>query len=130
MLKFQREFFDGNIQDLKPLNLRDVAADINMHESTISRVTSNKFLACNQGVYSFRFFFSSAIQSDAGDVSSTSVKDTIKTLIAGESPQGPLSDQMIANKLKQLNITIARRTVAKYREEMKIPPQNQRKKYE
>jgi len=130
VLKFQREFFDGNVQDLKPLNLRDVAADINMHESTISRVTSNKFLACNQGVYSFRFFFSSAIQSDAGDVSSTSVKDTIKTLIAGESPQGPLSDQMIANKLKQLNITIARRTVAKYREEMKIPPQNQRKKYE
>ena len=130
VLKFQREFFDGNVQDLKPLNLRDVAADINMHESTISRVTSNKFLACNQGVYGFRFFFSSAIQSKAGDVSSTSVKDTIKTLIAGEPPQAPFSDQMIANKLKELNITIARRTVAKYREELKIPPQNQRKKYE
>lgn len=130
ILKFQREFFDGGIKFLKPLNLRDVAADINMHESTVSRVTSNKFLACNHGVFSFRFFFSSAIQSETGEVSSTSVKDIIKKIISEEDPQKPLSDQMIADRLKKQNITIARRTVAKYREELKIPPQNQRKIYE
>jgi RNA polymerase sigma-54 factor len=130
VLKFQREFFDGGIQSLKPLNLKDVAADINMHESTISRVTSNKFLACSHGVFSFRFFFSSAVQSDTGEVSSTSVKDLIKKIIIEEDQKKPLSDQMIADKLKTQNITIARRTVAKYREELRIPPQNQRKLYE
>jgi RNA polymerase sigma-54 factor len=101
-----------------------------MHESTVSRVTSNKFLACNHGVFSFRFFFSSAIQSETGEVSSTSVKDIIKKIISEEDPQKPLSDQMIADRLKNQNIIIARRTVAKYREELKIPPQNQRKIYE
>jgi RNA polymerase sigma-54 factor len=130
ILKFQMEFFDGGLQYLKPLNLKDVAMDINMHESTISRVTSNKFLACDHGVFSFRFFFSSAIQSDAGGVSSTTVKDMIKKIITEENPQKPMSDQTIADKLKEQNINIARRTVAKYREELKIPSQNQRKKYE
>ncbi|MDI6727398.1 MAG: RNA polymerase factor sigma-54 [Thermodesulfovibrionales bacterium] len=130
ILKFQKEFFDMGVQSLRPLNLRDVASDINMHESTVSRVTSNKFLACNHGVFSFRFFFSSAIQSETGEVSSTSVKDIIKKIVSEEDPQRPLSDQMIADRLKNQNITIARRTVAKYREELKIPPQNQRKIYE
>jgi RNA polymerase sigma-54 factor len=130
ILKFQKEFFDIGVQSLRPLNLRDVASDINMHESTVSRVTSNKFLACNHGVFSFRFFFSSAIQSETGEVSSTSVKGIIKKIISEEDPQKPLSDQMIADRLKNQNITIARRTVAKYREELKIPPQNQRKIYE
>ncbi|MCL4458089.1 MAG: RNA polymerase factor sigma-54 [Nitrospirae bacterium] len=130
ILKFQMEFFEGGVQNLRPLNLKDVAEDINMHESTISRVTSNKFLACNHGVFGFRFFFSSAIQSDSGDVSSTSVKDLIKKIVAGEDSQKPMSDQAITDRLKEQNINIARRTVAKYREELKIPPQNQRKKYE
>lgn len=130
ILKFQREFFDKGVQFLKPLNLKDVASDINMHESTVSRVTSNKFLACNHGVFSFRFFFSSAIQSGEGEISSTSVKDSIKKIISEEDPRKPLSDQMIADILKKQNITIARRTVAKYREELKIPSQNQRKIYE
>ncbi|MFZ6007272.1 MAG: RNA polymerase factor sigma-54 [Nitrospirota bacterium] len=130
ILKFQKEFFDIGVQSLRPLNLRDVASDINMHESTVSRVTSNKFLACNHGVFSFRFFFSSAIQSETGEVSSTSVKDIIKKIVSEEDPKKPLSDQMIADRLKNQNITIARRTVAKYREELKIPPQNQRKIYE
>jgi RNA polymerase sigma-54 factor len=113
-LKFQREFFDRGRELLKPLNLKDVAQDINMHESTISRVTSNKFLSCEHGVYSFRFFFSSALRSGNGeDVSSTSVKDIIKKIVALEDP-----------------VKIARRTVAKYREELKIPPQNMRKKYD
>ncbi|WP_333655181.1 RNA polymerase factor sigma-54 [Dissulfurispira sp.] len=130
ILKFQKAFFDIGVQSLRPLNLRDVASDINMHESTVSRVTSNKFLACNHGVFSFRFFFSSAIQSETGEVSSTSVKDIIKKIVSEEDPKKPLSDQMIADRLKNQNITIARRTVAKYREELKIPPQNQRKIYE
>lgn len=130
ILKFQRDFFDRGVQHLRPLNLRDVASDINMHESTVSRVTSNKFLACNHGVFSFRFFFSSAIQSETGEVSSTSVKDLIKKIIAEEDSQKPLSDQMIAGRLKKQDINIARRTVAKYREELRIPPQSQRKRYE
>jgi RNA polymerase sigma-54 factor len=130
ILKFQRDFFDNGVRYLKPLNLKDVAVDISMHESTISRVTSNKFLACNHGVFSFRFFFSSAIQSETGEVSSTSVKDIIKKIVSEEDPKKPLSDQMIADRLKNQNITIARRTVAKYREELKISPQNQRKIYE
>ncbi len=130
ILKFQSDFFDRGMQFLKPLNLKDIATDIGMHESTISRVTSNKFLSCDHGVSSFRFFFSSAIQSDTGDVSSTLVKDLIKRVIVEEDAMHPYSDQMIVDKLKEQNINIARRTVAKYREELKIPPQNQRKKYE
>ncbi|MDI6801071.1 MAG: RNA polymerase factor sigma-54 [Thermodesulfovibrionales bacterium] len=130
ILKFQMDFFDRGKQYIKPLNLRDVASDINMHESTISRVTSNKFLNCEHGVVSFRFFFSSALQSDSGVVSSTAVKDLIKKVIAEEDHQNPMSDQRIADEFKKQHISIARRTVAKYREELKIPPQNQRKRYE
>lgn len=130
ILKFQLDFFDSGLQYLKPLNLKDVATDITMHESTISRVTSNKFLACEHGVFSFRYFFSSAIQSDTGDVSSTLVKDLIKKIIEREDPGKPLSDIMVVEKLKEQNINIARRTVAKYREELKIPPQNQRKRFD
>jgi RNA polymerase sigma-54 factor len=129
ILKFQREFFDRGRDFLKPLNLKDVAQDISMHESTISRVTSNKFLSCEHGVVSFRFFFSSALQSGSGeDVSSTSVKDMIKKIIAAEDTAKPLSDQIIADKFMLNNIKIARRTVAKYREELRIPPQNMRKR--
>jgi len=130
ILKFQIDFFERDIRHLKPLNLKDVATDIGMHESTISRVTSNKFLSCDHGVYSFRFFFSSAIHSEAGNVSSTLVKDLIKQTVTEEDVRRPMSDQMIVDKLKTQNINIARRTVAKYREELKIPPQNQRKRYE
>jgi len=131
ILKFQHEFFDRGREFLKPLNLKDVAQDINMHESTISRVTSNKFLSCEHGVFSFRFFFSSALQSNNGDdVSSTSVKDIIKKLVAAEDPGKPMSDKVIADKLKENDIRIARRTVAKYREELRIPPQSMRRRYE
>jgi RNA polymerase sigma-54 factor len=129
ILKFQRDFFDRGRDYLKPLNLKDVAQDIGMHESTISRVTSNKFLSCEHGVVGFRFFFSSALQSGSGkDISSTSVKDMIKRIIAAEDSSKPLSDQMIADKFILDNIKIARRTVAKYREELRIPPQNMRKR--
>ena len=130
MLKFQIEFFEKGMQYLKPLNLKDIAADIHMHESTISRVTSNKFLACSHGVFNFRFFFSSALQSEGGEVSSTIVKDLIRKIINEENHGKPLSDNSIADKLRKQNVNIARRTVAKYREELKIPPQNLRKKYD
>ncbi|HET6516411.1 MAG TPA: RNA polymerase factor sigma-54 [Thermodesulfovibrionales bacterium] len=128
ILDFQREFFDKDVSFLKPLNLKDVALTLGMHESTISRVTSNKFLSCNHGLFGFRFFFSSALQSGTGAVSSTSVKDVIRKLISEEDPQKPMSDQRIVELLKTKDITIARRTVAKYREELRIPPQGQRRK--
>lgn len=127
ILDFQQEFFDKGIAYLKPLNLRDVAMSLGMHESTISRVTSNKYLSCGHGLFSFRFFFSSALQSASGTVSSTSVKDLIKKIISEENNKKPLSDQRIVELLKTKNIVIARRTVAKYREELKIPSQGQRK---
>lgn len=127
VLDFQRDFFDKGVAFLKPLNLRDVAMSLGMHESTISRVTSNKYLSCSHGLFGFRFFFSSALQGASGTVSSTSVKDLIKKIISEENDRKPLSDQRIVELLKTKNITIARRTVAKYREELKIPPQGQRK---
>ncbi len=128
ILRFQREFFDYGPQYLKPLNLRDVAMDIHMHESTVSRVTSNKYLACPHGIFGFRFFFSSALQGESGGVSSTIVKEMIKKIISEENPKKPFSDQKIADLLKQQNVNIARRTVAKYREELRIPPYSRRKR--
>ncbi len=130
ILKFQKDFFDTGISLLKPLNLRDVASSLGMHESTISRVTSNKFLSCSRGLFSFRFFFSSALQGGSGSVSSTSVKDLIRKIILEENSRKPLSDQRIVELLKTKNIVIARRTVAKYREELKIPAQGQRKAHD
>ncbi len=130
ILKFQREFFDRGVDYLKPLTLRQVAKELNMHESTISRVTSNKYLACPHGIFSFRFFFSSSVQSDSGEISSTRVKELIRKIISEEDPSRPLSDQQIVEILKNSNIHIARRTVSKYRTELKILSQNQRKNLE
>jgi len=127
ILNFQREFFENGVSHLKPLNLKDVAQELEMHESTISRATSNKYLSCSHGLFNFRFFFSSSLKTDTGSVSSTSVKDMIKKLVAEENAKKPLSDQKISEMLKSFNIKVARRTVAKYREELSIPPQNIRK---
>ncbi len=129
IVKFQREFFEKGKDYLKPLNLRTVAEDINMHESTVSRVTLNKYLACDHGIFSFRFFFSSGLKNrDGQEVSSTIVKDMIRKIIEKEDPKKPYSDQKIADILKKQNIKIARRTVAKYREELKIPSHSKRKR--
>ena len=128
ILTFQKDFFDKGVTALRPLNLKDIAAELNLHESTISRVTSNKYLSCPQGIYSFRFFFSNAIPSESGSVSSTTVKDMIRKIIAEEDPHRPLSDMKIVDIFRSRDITIARRTVAKYREELKIPAQSQRKR--
>ncbi len=127
ILKAQREFFDHGIDHLKPLTLREIAMELNMHESTISRVTSNKYLACSHGIFPFKFFFSSALKGNSGEVSSTKVKEMIKKIISEEDPSRPLSDQQIVEILKKANIHIARRTVSKYRAELKILSQNQRK---
>lgn len=133
VLKFQREFFDTGLRNLRPLNLRDVARDLDMHESTISRATANKHLTCDHGLFSLKFFFSSGVQSNGGGgekISSTTVKDIIKKLVAGEDSGKPFSDQEIVALCKRSNIKIARRTVAKYRKELNISPQNQRKRFD
>lgn len=128
ILVFQRDFFDKGVNVLKPLNLKDIASELNLHESTISRVTSNKYLSCPRGIYSFKYFFSNAIASDSGELSSTSVKEMIRKIISEEDPGNPLSDMRIVDIFKGKNITIARRTIAKYRDELKIRPQSQRRR--
>ncbi len=127
ILRFQEDFFNNGVSGLKPLNLKDVAQELELHESTISRATSNKYLSCSHGLFNFRFFFSSGLRTNTGSVSSTSVKDMIKKLIAEEDNNKPLSDQKLSDMLKSFDIKIARRTVAKYREEMHFPPQSIRK---
>ncbi|RPI38400.1 MAG: RNA polymerase sigma-54 factor [Nitrospiraceae bacterium] len=128
ILLFQRDFFDRGVNALKPLNLKDIASELSLHESTISRVTSNKYLSCPHGIYSFKYFFSNAIPSDSGELSSTSVKEMIRMIISEEDQSNPLSDMRIVDIFKSKNITIARRTIAKYREELKIPSQSQRRR--
>jgi RNA polymerase sigma-54 factor len=129
ILKFQREFFDTGVAYLKPLILRDVAEDIGMHESTISRVTSNKYVHTPQGIFELKYFFNSGIHRlDGGEVASESVKQKIKEIVSQEDPRHPHSDQKIVELLKANNVDIARRTVAKYREILGILPSSKRKK--
>jgi len=127
LLKFQKDFFDKGVSYLRPLNLRDVAGELGLHESTISRVTSNKYLACEHGIFNFKFFFSNALSSNQGNVSTTLVKELIQNIINEEKAENPFSDKEIAEILQKRGIDIARRTVAKYREELKIPPKPLRK---
>jgi RNA polymerase sigma-54 factor len=129
IVKFQREFFDSGAAHLKPMVLRDVAEDIQMHESTVSRVMNNKYMYSPFGIFELRYFLNSGIQSvDGADkVGSLSVKERIKEIIRGEDKSKPFSDQEIVHILKRLNIDIARRTVAKYREMLGILPSSQRK---
>ena len=130
ILKFQREFFDKGIAHLKPLILRDIAEDIGMHESTVSRVTTNKYIATPRGVFELKFFFTAAIQSaDGGEAhSAEAVRHHIKQLIDAEAPAAILSDDTIVERLRATGIDIARRTVAKYREAMRIPSSVQRRR--
>ena len=121
IIKYQREFFERGINHLKPLNLRDVADDIEMHESTVSRVTTAKYVNTPQGIFELKYFFNSSINRVVGDaVASESVKERIRKLITAEDPRRPLSDQRIAEMLRVANIAIARRTVTKYRESLNI----------
>ena len=127
----QREFFDKGIEHLKPMILRDIAESVGMHESTISRVTSNKYVATPRGVYELKFFFNSAIKREGAkeDIASEAVKQAIKKIIDAEDEQNPYSDQKIVEVLSQRDIKIARRTVAKYREMLGILSSSKRKKY-
>jgi RNA polymerase sigma-54 factor len=129
IVKFQKEFLDKGIQFLKPLVLRDVAEDIQMHESTISRVSHDKYIQTPQGIYELKFFFNSGITSRQGETfASESVKDLLREIIAKEDPKKPLSDGKLVRILKEMNIDIARRTISKYREMMKILSSNERRK--
>jgi len=126
----QQDFFDKGIEHLKPMILRDVAEAVGMHESTISRVTSNKYVHTPRGTFELKYFFNSAIRRDNhNDIASESVKQAIKGIIGGEDEKAPLSDQRIVEMLGQDDIKIARRTVAKYREMLGILSSSKRKKY-
>jgi RNA polymerase sigma-54 factor len=129
IVNFQRDFLDKGIAFLKPLVLRDVAEDVNMHESTISRATTQKYVHTPQGVFELKFFFNSSISRAGGDsLASEAVRDKIKKLIQSEDAARPLADQTIAAILQNDDIGIARRTVAKYREMMGIPTSSRRKR--
>lgn len=128
ILKFQRDFFDRGVAYLRPLILKDIAEDIGMHESTISRVTSNKYVHTPRGIFELKYFFNSSIARVGGDsIASESVRSHIERLIASEDARAPLSDQRLVELLKHNDIDIARRTVAKYREMLKIPSSSKRK---
>jgi len=128
IVNFQRDFLDHGIEHLRPLVLRDVANDIGMHESTVSRVVNNKYMHTPQGVYEMKFFFHSGISSSYGEsVSSVTIKQRIRKIIEAEDPRKPLSDSKIVSILQREGLMLARRTIAKYREELKIPTSNQRK---
>lgn len=128
ILRFQGDFFEKGVAHLKPLILKDVAEDVGMHESTISRVTTNKYVHTPQGIYELKYFFNSSINRIGGEsIASESVREHIKRLIDDEDPQDPRSDQQLVEMLEQRNIRIARRTVAKYREMMRIAPSSKRK---
>jgi RNA polymerase sigma-54 factor len=130
IVKFQRDFFDKGIAHLKPLILRDVADDIGMHESTVSRVTTSKYVNTPQGIFELKYFFNSSIARTGGeDIASEAVKNHIKQLVGTEDPKEPYSDQRIVELLKAQGIEIARRTVAKYREVLGVLPSSKRKKY-
>jgi len=130
ILKFQRDFFEKGVGYLRPLVLRDIAENISMHESTISRVTTNKYVYTPQGIFELKYFFNSSIScTDGGEaVSSATVHEKIRRIIENEDPEKPYSDDRIAKILEEMNINIARRTVAKYREMLRILPSNKRRK--
>jgi RNA polymerase sigma-54 factor len=129
IVEYQRGFFEHGEEAMKPLVLRDIAESLEMHESTISRVTTQKYMYTPRGTYEFKYFFSSHVSTSAGgECSSTAIRALIKKLIAAEKPSKPLSDNKIAAILSEQGIEVARRTVAKYRESMGIPPSNERKR--
>ena len=129
LLKFQKDFFEKGVEQLKPLILRDVAEDIEMHESTVSRVTTNKYMHTPQGIFELKYFFSTALpQKDGEALAAESIRQRIKSMIKSENKDKPLTDNAISTILAKENIKVARRTVAKYREQMGIMPVKHRRK--
>ena len=128
IVAWQQEFLENGEEGMKPLVLADIAEAVDMHESTISRVTTQKYMHTPRGVFELKYFFSSHVSTtEGGECSSTAIRARIKKLIADENPAKPLSDNKIATLLKQEGIQVARRTIAKYRESMHLPPSNERK---
>ncbi|HAK51802.1 MAG TPA: RNA polymerase factor sigma-54 [Gammaproteobacteria bacterium] len=128
IVEFQRDFLEYGEQAMKPLVLNDIAKAVDLHESTISRVTSQKYMHTPAGVFELKYFFSSHVSTNTGgEVSSTAIRALIKKLVSEENPKKPLSDSKIANMLADQDIKVARRTIAKYRESLLIPPSNERK---
>ena len=129
IVEHQQEFLEYGDEKMKPLILSDIAQAVEMHESTISRVTTQKYMHTPRGIFELKYFFSSHVSTaEGGECSSTAIRAMIKKLIAEETPKKPLSDSKIATMLKDQGINVARRTVAKYREAMHIPPSNERKR--
>jgi RNA polymerase sigma-54 factor len=129
IVEFQRGFFDYGEEAMKPLVLREIAEALDMHESTVSRVTNQKFMHTPRGTFEFKYFFSSHVGTDSGgECSATAIRALIKKLVAAEKPNKPLSDNKIATILSDQGINVARRTIAKYRESMAIPPSNERRR--
>lgn len=133
VVKFQQDFFEKGVSQLKPLVLKQVAEDIGMHESTISRATTNKYLSCSHGLFELKYFFTNGISKsgeEGGELSSSTVRELVRKMVAEEDSKQPLTDQEIVARLHEVyHIEIARRTIAKYRTELKLPPANKRKKY-
>ncbi|MEX1196630.1 MAG: RNA polymerase factor sigma-54 [Pseudohongiellaceae bacterium] len=129
IVEHQQDFLEHGEEAMKPLVLHDIAETVEMHESTISRVTTQKYMHTPRGVFELKYFFSSHVSTDSGgEASSTAIRALIRKLVSGENTRKPLSDSKIANLLKDQGINVARRTIAKYRESMNIPPSNERKK--
>jgi RNA polymerase sigma-54 factor len=129
IVEMQQEFFEHGDEAMKPMVLRDVAEALELHESTVSRVTTQKYMHTPRGTFEFKYFFSSHVNTaSGGECSSTAIRALIRKLIAGESARKPLSDSKIALELADQGINVARRTVAKYREAMGVPPSNERKR--
>jgi RNA polymerase sigma-54 factor len=128
IVKIQKDFLDDISNHLKPLKLKDIAEMTDLHESTVSRVTSGKYVQCEHGIFEIKSFFMKALSTDSGNISTTRVKETIKEIIDNEPKDKPLSDQKIVEILQKKGIKIARRTVTKYREELSIPSTTKRRK--
>ncbi|MBT3504281.1 MAG: RNA polymerase factor sigma-54, partial [Piscirickettsiaceae bacterium] len=129
IVQHQRAFLDHGDEAMRPLVLHNIAEEVEMHESTISRVTTRKYLHTPRGIYELKYFFSSHVSTDSGgECSATAIRAIIKKLVAAENPRKPLSDSKIADILGDQGVNVARRTIAKYRETLAIPPSNERKR--
>ena len=130
ILEYQIDFFENGERDLKPLTLKTIAEDIEMHESTISRTTNGKYVQTPRGLFELKYFFNTSVETSDGDISSISVKSLIEDLIRNEDLKKPYSDQKITDMLKERGTSISRRTVAKYRDELQIPSSTMRKRFD
>jgi RNA polymerase sigma-54 factor len=128
LTEVQSDFLERGVDFLKPLKLKDIAEETGLHESTVSRVTSGKYAMTEQGLFELKSFFVKGLDTDDGDMSTQKVKSMIKSIVDAENPEKPHSDQKIVELLNGEGIKIARRTVAKYRDEMNIPTKSQRKR--